>query len=66
MIITFLRRQLSARIHCAFRPLRFPFILERIPSDFYGPGEYFSFAVMLRSPWSPEMLWDENQSDREE
>lgn len=60
MIISLLRRLLPARKLCDrisalsldIKRLRSPIVIERIPSNFYGYGEYFSIAIMLRSPLS--------------
>ncbi|MGD1849075.1 MAG: hypothetical protein ACFCBU_00170 [Cyanophyceae cyanobacterium] len=57
MIIPKLLRRCRAFLVLLFvvRPYRirwrFPVAVEIIPSHFYGVGEWFSAALLLRSPW---------------
>ena len=73
MIISFMRRLLPARNLCDrisalrtdlavdIKRLRSPIVIERIPANFYGYGEYLSIAILLRSPLSlpPDLLSDD-------
>ena len=69
MIISLLRRLLPARnlgdrffaLSLDIKRLRSPIVIERIPANFYGYGEYLSIAILLRSPLSlpPDLLSDD-------
>ncbi|MEM1427059.1 MAG: hypothetical protein AAGF75_10970 [Cyanobacteria bacterium P01_H01_bin.130] len=65
MIISFIRRLWPARnlgdrffmwrtdLAIDIRRLRSPIVIEHIPTNFYGYGEYLSIAILLRSPLGP-------------
>ncbi len=65
MILSFIRRGFPVRNLCDrffswrydlvidIKRLRSPIVIERIPASFYGHGEWFSVAFLLRSPLGP-------------